>query len=1038
MLISTIIVAAIVIINPEIVTLSSKGYVPREAITLEEALLNELSPSGFAAQWLPASSSDDNLYKTDQLLFEDSKNLEVLTLMPSSEPQVNKHPLTNQASGLPASLSKFQPNITTLISNTSLLSSIEYQGFKLSPSKRYLLIWTAKKKQFRHSFTAKYFLYDIELDLISLLSTQRVTGGELLLHNSYEHLDSASQYLNNQANDRDDSRFQIVSWFSANEDERDSLILVQNNDIFILNSVAGNQTVGGQLRQQQAPPTRITFTGKTTEIFNGIPDWLYEEEILSDSVAFQVSPKATTLAYMSFNDSLVDLMPFSIYGPSEQVVPRTQQIRYSKAGRVNPRVSVHVVDLSSERRYRDTELTLPDDLGLKQHYISRIAWLSEERLALVWLNRNQNESYIVICSRPQGWRCEKNLHLTSPGGWLDLSEDLRPLDDEYYITLLFKDEGDDVGSFKNVAKISMSQSNTYTFLTSGRREVDRIDSVDRKRRIVYFTANTEAEPGQRQVYYVDADGSGKETCLTCDHHPDECLYNSVRISPSSDYYIFDCDGPGVPRTELRTTRFGGGQRGRTIFQKLSSRRSVSGLSLNQGSAEDNLAASGSTEKSEFSLQPESSLLWTIEDNHALKAKLKRKAMPLTMRLKVPIRNTNYSANVIMILPPQLGSSATFGTPSAASRFGKRSRRSAAPFNSGIEQPLHSHFTPNSIVEYTSQLPGGQQFPMVVDVYAGPGSQKVDYRYNINFGYYMASSRRTIYVMIDGRGSGFQGTKRLYELYHKFGTVEIEDQIEVAAYLTRSYLFIDPNKVAIWGWSYGGYAAAMVLAKSNSKVSHALQETFEGLKLSNSSFTSDSRPKLHANNPTQSLNGVFECAVSVAPVTNWIYYDTAYTERYMSSPYLSESYDRVSGGDHYLSNVVSPVQMLSLNHDSGLTNKWQPLKSSFNRSLANLVGKSRLIGKKNLSDLNERYKAASLLDNIANIDKRRFLLVHGTADDNVHFQQSIMLMKRMIQSNIMFETGLYPDQDHGISSRADKLHLGSTLSNFFSECFDLAY
>lgn len=80
----------------------------------------------------------------------------------------------------------------------------------------------------------------------------------------------------------------------------------------------------------------------------------------------------------------------------------------------------------------------------------------------------------------------------------------------------------------------------------------------------------------------------------------------------------------------------------------------------------------------------------------------------------------------------------------------------------------------------------------------------------------------------------------------------------------------------------------------------------------------------------------------------------------------------------------------------------------------------------------------MLEHIANIDSKRFLLIHGTSDDNVHFQQSIMLMKRLIQKNILFETRIYPDQDHGIGNKADKLHLGMTLSNFFAECFNMAY
>lgn len=78
-----------------------------------------------------------------------------------------------------------------------------------------------------------------------------------------------------------------------------------------------------------------------------------------------------------------------------------------------------------------------------------------------------------------------------------------------------------------------------------------------------------------------------------------------------------------------------------------------------------------------------------------------------------------------------------------------------------------------------------------------------------------------------------------------GTVEIEDQIAVTKHLQQKYAFIDATRTGIWGWSYGGYATAMVLSKDKEKV--------------------------------------FKCGISVAPVSAWIFYDSIYTERYMGLP-----------------------------------------------------------------------------------------------------------------------------------------------------------
>lgn len=1057
--ISSVIVAAIVIINPEIANLPTKPQTMREAVSLEDALLGEMYPSDFTFQWakLPSSSGPE---KHDELLFEDLKNIQSIHLpAPSSfkRAQTISAPGSNTTSfSGEANNNTVSPpfNISTLIANSSLLASIEYQGFKISPSKRFLLLWTNKVKQFRHSYTAKYFIYDIKFDLISLLSTQSTATATSSSQAAFEHLDSATEYLNELNDGNEFNRFQHAEWFSLEAskvdpasaiDELDSLILIQNNDLFMLESVA--------LIKRSRAPIRLTFTGKSDEIFNGIPDWLYEEEILADVPAYQVSPSASSLAYLSFNDSLVDRMPFTIYGSMSTIIPKTQKIRYSKAGRPNPHVTVHVIDLKTKQ---DLSVQLPEELATRQHYIFRLKWLTNEKLFLSWLNRHQNESYFLVCSdtrQQSGWLCEKNLFQTSgQEGWLDMSDEILPLDENHYLSLMYREETADVGKFKHVAKIAINGYNQHQFLTKGQREVINLDGVNRARSILYYTSTIENEPGQRQLFALDFSNAEQpvDSCITCSFYPNECLYNYAKMSPTTNYYIFECHGPGIPRYELRKVLVADDKQAELNPKGPLSGQQLLKASLNQGDR--------------------NSLLWTIEENVALREKISNfKAMPLTMRLKVPIPNTNYKANVLMLLPPQLGYTTTFKMPNyqqprqqpvaSTQRAPSLSTKSSSNQNrlrlprgtlsnhkfGLVEQEVHQHFTPETISLYTNQLNFNQQYPMVVDVYGGPSSQKVDNRFAIGFGHYMASSKRTVYVMIDGRGSGYQGTKRLYELYHKFGSVEIQDQIEVAAYLTRNYSFIDPSKVAIWGWSYGGYAAAMALAQSNR------------LPMPTTPITNSSGPinRVAAVQKAAS-NGVFECAVSVAPVTNWIYYDTAYTERYMSSPYVNEKYDNYKPGDHlesfsqtnqfgqqmnnnYFNQQQQLVYQSSVNEWTRL-NQTRELTSQqlFLNSLVHLNKQQSPARNMSPNDLNERYKSASLIDNIHSIDKKRFLLIHGTADDNVHFQQSMMLMKRLIHKNILFESRLYPDQDHSIGNKADKLHLGSTLSNFFSECFDMVY
>ncbi len=139
----------------------------------------------------------------------------------------------------------------------------------------------------------------------------------------------------------------------------------------------------------------------------------------------------------------------------------------------------------------------------------------------------------------------------------------------------------------------------------------------------------------------------------------------------------------------------------------------------------------------------------------------------------------------------------------------------------------------------------KKYPLVVFTYAGPTYQLAKERYSLDFNTYLASSEQVICATIDGRGSGAQGDEMTMEVYKDLGGPETQDQIEVTRKIVEANPFIDTDKIAIWGWSYGGFNTLSVLA----------------------------------NDPY----GIFKCGMAVAPISNWIYYDTIYTERYMGLP-----------------------------------------------------------------------------------------------------------------------------------------------------------
>jgi dipeptidyl-peptidase-4 len=220
----------------------------------------------------------------------------------------------------------------------------------------------------------------------------------------------------------------------------------------------------------------------------------------------------------------------------------------------------------------------------------------------------------------------------------------------------------------------------------------------------------------------------------------------------------------------------------------------------------------------------------------------------------------------------------------------------------------------------------KKYPVLMYVYGGPGSQNVTNSWSgsRDFWHQTLVAEGIIVACIDNRGTGARGRDFKHATYANLGALETVDQIEGGKYLAK-LPFIDPARVGIWGWSYGGYMSSLVLMKGND---------------------------------------VFKTAIAVAPVTTWRYYDTIYTERYLQTPQLNSS--------GYDDN--SPIMHVN-----------------------------KLRG--------------------------NFLLIHGTGDDNVHFQNSVDLVNALITADKQFETFYYPNRSHGISGGNTTWHLYSMMTDF---------
>ncbi len=137
----------------------------------------------------------------------------------------------------------------------------------------------------------------------------------------------------------------------------------------------------------------------------------------------------------------------------------------------------------------------------------------------------------------------------------------------------------------------------------------------------------------------------------------------------------------------------------------------------------------------------------------------------------------------------------------------------------------------------------RKFPVLITQYSGPGSQQVADRWS--FGWETALLREGIAVVcIDPRGTGFRGEQWRKCTYGQLGRIEAEDMIAAAEVLPQNLTWADPSRIGIYGWSYGGFMALNCILKGAD---------------------------------------VFVCAIAVAPVTSWRYYDTIYTELYNGRP-----------------------------------------------------------------------------------------------------------------------------------------------------------
>ncbi|XP_036601940.1 dipeptidyl peptidase 4 [Trichosurus vulpecula] len=662
--------------------------------------------------------------------------------------------------------------------------------YYVSPDRQFVLFEYNYVEIWRHSYTASYDIYD---------------------------LSKRAMVLDEKIPDL----IQRISWSPVGH----KLVYVWNNDIYIKND-------------PYLPSLRITYDGKENVIFNGITDWVYEEEIFSDYSALWWSPDGTFLAYAQFNDTKVPIMQYSFYFDESFQYPKTIQLPYPKAGTTNPTVKLFVIDTTAVNETTNAtsvQIVAPASMLISDHYLCDVTWVNAERISLQWLRRIQNYSIMDICDfeKDNGrWNCpvDRQKIETSSTGWVGRFNPAEPhftSDGNNFYRIVSNKDG-----YKHICHFNVT-TKEETFITEGQWEVIQIEALTDE--YLYYISNEyKGMPGGRNLYRINLDSSKDVRCITCEFNPERCQYFSVSFSQEANYYQLRCTGPGIPLYVLYNSRT-------------------------------------------------STVLEVQENNTELENMLKEVQMPTKEIDFLTLNKTKFWYQ--MILPP--------------------------------------HFDKS------------KKYPLLIEVYAGPCSQKVDTVFRLNWSTYLASTEKIIVASFDGRGSGYQGDTIMHAINRRLGTLEVEDQIEAARQFSKMG-FVDEKRIAIWGWSYGGYVSSLVLGSGS---------------------------------------GIFKCGIAVAPVARWDYYDSVYTERYMGLPTPEDNLDH--------------------------------------------------------------YKNSTVMSRAENFKQVEYLLIHGTADDNVHFQQSAQIAKALVEAGVDFQAMWYTDENHSIGSNSAHQHIYTHMSHFLKQCFYLS-
>ncbi len=359
------------------------------------------------------------------------------------------------------------------------------EEYKFNSDESKILLQTNYRRIYRRSFTAEYYVYDIQTKKIIPVS--------------------------------ENGKQQIAS-FSPDSKK---VAFIRKNNIYIKNLETDKET-------------QITFDGEHNKIINGIPDWVYEEEFEFNK-AYEWSPDGNKLAYIKFDESKVHMFGMTMFAGSNpkliknKLYPECRKFKYPKAGENNSVVSVHIYDVNSAE-------TTNADIGTdKDIYIPRIRWTKDiNKLAIFRLNRLQNKFELLYADPNNG---ETKVAYTETNKYyIDETDfdNLQFLEGGKYFVMTSERDGYRHLYLHNINGKEIKK------LTSGKNEVTEFYGYDVNRKLFYFQA-VDDSPINRAVFSVNMKGKVKKLS-------EQTGTNNAEFSKNFNYFINFFSNSETPKT----------------------------------------------------------------------------------------------------------------------------------------------------------------------------------------------------------------------------------------------------------------------------------------------------------------------------------------------------------------------------------------------------------------------------------------------------------------------------------------------------------